>query len=69
MAWCVDMSVGGRAGAEVVRERDQEASHPHTLLDSAGGWGSIPDPRLNVLLLMLGVSFPKKSRQRNELLF
>lgn len=31
--------------------------------------GMVPSPRLNVVLLMLGVSFPKKSRQREGLLF
>lgn len=63
--------MGAHACPEVVAwEHENEASHPQTLPDSAGGLGLIPNPRLNVVLFVEAcMPFAKKSsRQGNELL-
>lgn len=64
----MDMRVGGHACAEVESMRKKQVT-PKLFQTLQEGGGSIPDPILNVVLLMLGISFPKESRQRNELLF
>lgn len=54
----------------VAWEYENEASHPQTLPDSAGRLGLVPDPRLNVVLVVEAcMPFAKRSRrQGNELL-